>query len=161
MTAAYEHDLLLQLGGYLDAAFMGEGVGLQTHAEIREVDAWFDAERGSRHDRAGIVGLEAVEVHAVGVGFGADAVPQSVYELIAVAGGANGLPGNPIDCRSGNGPAGAQLVLKELDGGIASIPDYPEDLLFAIRGRPTDDRDPGYVGIDGIFWLSLLGPGVD
>ncbi len=67
----------------------------------------------------------------------------------------------PIDCRSGNGPAGAQLDLKELDGGIAGVADYAEDLLFAVRGRPADDGDPGYVGIDGILWLSLLGPGVD
>ena len=36
-----------------------------------------------------------------------------------------------------------------------------EDLLLAVRGRPADDCDPGYVGIDGILWLSLLGPGVD
>ena len=129
--------------------------------KVRQVDAWFDAERGSGHDRAGIVGLEAVQVHAVGVGLGADAVAQSVYEPIAVAGGGDDPAGDSIDGGAGDGPAGAQLVLKELDCGIASVPDNPEDLLFAVRGRPADDRDPGYVGIDGIFWLSLLGPGVD
>ena len=87
LIAVDYHDLLLQLGGDLDAALVGEGVGLQAHSEVRQVDAWLDAEGGSWHDRAGIVGLEAVQIHAVGVGLGPDTVPQSVYELIAVAGG--------------------------------------------------------------------------
>ena len=100
---------------------MSQGVGFKAHPEIRQVDAWFDAERGSWHDRAGIVGLEAVQIHAVGVGLGADAVPQSVYEPVGVAGGGDDTTGDSIDGSTGYGTAGAQLDLKEVDGGIAGV----------------------------------------
>ena len=161
MIAVDQHDLLLQLGRHLNPALVGEGVGLQAHSEVRQVDAWLDAERGSRHDRAGVVGLEAVQIDAVGVGLGADAVAQSVYEAVAVAGGGDDPAGDSIDGGAGDGTAGAQLGLEELDRGIAGVADYAEDLPLAVRGRPADDGNPGYVGVDGILLLSLLGPGVD
>ena len=97
MSAVDQHDLLLQLGRHLNPALMGEGVGLQAHSKVRQVDAWLDAERGSGHDCAGIVSLEAIQIHAVRVGLGADAVAQSVYEAVAVAGGGDEPAGDTID----------------------------------------------------------------
>ena len=141
----------MQLGRDLYAAFVGEGVGLKAHSEIWQVDAWLDAERGSRHDRAGIVGLEAIQIDAVGVSFGADAVSQSVDEAVGVAGGGDDTAGDSIDGGAGHGTAGGQLDLKEVDCGIASVADYAEDLLLAVGGRPADDGYPGYVGVDGIL----------
>ena len=119
-------------GGACDfgGVFEDEQVYFATDAEFWEVDTWLDGAAGVRDEDAVILGFVVVEVRAVGVDGGADAVAGTVDEVVGVASLGYDCAGNVVYLSTFDGLVLGKALAHEGDGGVSCPFDDLEDFAL-------------------------------
>src|SRR5882757_4911299 len=89
-------ELALYRSRHHSPAGLSQHIYLAAHSKFREIDSRFHGEAGVGQDQALVVGFEVVEVGSVAVGFGGDAMPRPMGEVLSEAGTANHRTGSVV-----------------------------------------------------------------
>ncbi len=104
-------------------------VDLGANSEFREIDAGLDGEAGAGDDPALVVRLQVVHVGAGAMHLFADRVTGAMDEVLAESPILNIGPGGVIDLEAVNDFATRDGGLDTLDGAIAGVAHYFENVL--------------------------------
>jgi hypothetical protein len=113
-----------------------------------QVDPWLNRKAGSRHQTAGVLRLQAIDVGSVAMNFFTDRMARAMDELITIAATLDDLPAGVVDFPTEWAMAGSYFCPDKGQGRVPSPPDQVENLAMFHRHRLTDIAGPGNIGVD-------------
>ena len=144
----HQHHLPLHRGRWGRAVFGHEHINLGADAELGEVDARLHREADAGNDAAGVVCLEAVQVHRFAVHLESDAVSEAVGKPLAVAPLPDVVPCDPVGLPPLHGLTIPERFLQVFDCGVPRAEHDVEDFLMPGRHLVAGIGTPGDVGVD-------------
>ncbi len=117
-------------------------VDLCAYAKVLEIDSRLHCDRGSGQQPADVMGLEVIQMHAVAVHLLTEAVSGPMKELVAVAGGGDVVPGDPVDLPALEGAAVRHRVSYELYRRVTAVSNDRERVGVAGGYRRPGESDP-------------------